>query len=177
LRNFVSQNRHGNPKLKINSFFLILLLLSACATKTTQTAPNIKAELGQPQPGKAVLITYRRDLNPAHLAVTALLNGGPFAELGNHTYHWSYLEPGVHSLETIWPKAALIGKTTRELSVEADQYYLVEMRGMGIAVAFKKKELNPSNTQLKTGSYEQALAWLGNCCRLAQQAENTGRPE
>lgn len=152
-------------------------LIAACATKNTQTAPNIKAELGQPQADKAVLITYRRDVKPGRHFVTAFINGELFAELGNHTYHWSYLEPGTYALETLWPKAALIAEATRELTMEADQYYLVEMRGTGIAVILKKKELNPSNTQLKVGSYHDALKWLGNCCRLAKQTQNVPLPE
>lgn len=163
--------------MKIIGLALIAFFISACATKNTQTAPDIKTELGLPQPDKAVLITYRRDVKPARHSVTAFINSELFAELGNHAYHWSYLQPGTYALETIWPKAALIAEATRELTVEAGQYYLVEMRGTGIAVAFKKKELNPSNTQLKIGSYQEALNWLGNCCRLAKQPQNVPLPE
>jgi hypothetical protein len=166
-----------NPEVKLLRFSLIIFLLSACAGNGKIPAPNIKAELGQPQPGKAVLVTFRRDKKPDHHSVAAFINGEPLAELANHSYQWTYLEPGIYSLETIWPKAALIAKATRELAVEADKYYLVEMRGTGIAVAFKKKELNTSNTQLRTGAYEDALRWLGNCCRLVKHAENTRHPE
>jgi hypothetical protein len=161
--------------MKFIHFVLSAILISACSTLISSCTttpklpePDIKAQLGQPQPGKAVLITYRRDIKPERDKVTATLNGEAFAELGNQNYHWSYLEPGTHKLETTWPKAALIPKATREITLEAGQYYLVEMRGLGIAVVFDKKELNPSNTQIKTGSYEEALQWLDNCCRLVE---------
>lgn len=153
------------------------ILLSACASQPKPPAPDIKAELGQPQAGKAVLITYRRDTKPERDKVTATLNGELFAELGQENYHWTYLEPGTYTLETLWPKGALIPKASRELTLEADQYYLVEMRGLGIAVVFNKKELNPSNTHIKNGTYEEALAWLDNCCRLVELIKNPAATE
>lgn len=163
--------------MKIIGFALTAFLIAACATKSAQTTPDIKAELGLPQPGKAVLVTYRREIKPYYHPVNAQLDGESFAELGNWTYRWAYLEPGDYSLATYWPKGALIPRAERQITLEAEKYYLVEMRGAGISVAFKKKELNPSNTQLKIGSYQQALKWLDNCCRLTNQAQNSPLPE
>lgn len=155
-------------------FFLssVFLLLTGCASQSPAPTVNVAEQLGKPIPGKAVLVIYRGKIKPHHFPVAIALDGQPFTELHNHTFSWTYLEPGDYVLTSQWPNGALIPRAERPLSLAADQYYLVEMRGgVGVAVVFKKKELNPTNTTLKVGSYEEALSWLNNCCEMVEHGD------
>ena len=157
---------------RVAKWLWLTLLLGGCATATKPAPAPIADQLGQPQAGKAVLVVVRENIKPAHFSVTAAVDGAVLAELPNHTFTWTYLEPGEHTLSTRWQEGALIPKAERSLMVEADKYYLVEIRGgVGVSVLFRTKELKPNNTRVVEGNYQETIERLADCCRWVPAAE------